>query len=252
MNQQEALFKYILRLGDNALIAGHRLSEWCSRAPFLEEDLALGNLALDMLGRAQAMLTYAGEVEGKGRTADDLAYRRPERSFYNLLITEYPNKDFGYTIVKQFFLSAFEMYFFEELSGSKDKQLAALAAKTLKEVRYHSKHAGTWLCRLGDGTNESHNRVQKALDDLWMFTGEFFEEDEVEALLKKAGVAVDSAAIRPRWNKHVNGVLAEATLKCPAGTYAQTGGRNGIHTEHLGHLLAEMQYLVRTYPDATW
>lgn len=252
MTKQEALYKYNLRLGDNALILSQRLSEWCSNAPFIEEDLALTNFALDMIGRAQAFLKYAGEVEGKGKTEDVLAYRRSERQYYNNQIAEMPNGDFACTMVRQLFISAFEMYLFAELQNSRDATIAAIAAKTLKEVKYHLAHAEDWVIRLGDGTEESHNRVQKAVNDLWMFTGEQFEMDEVDGELIKENIAIDLDSIRPLWNNYVENILKTATIDIPKDEFMQTGSRKGIHTEHLGHLLSEMQYLQRAYPDAKW
>jgi ring-1,2-phenylacetyl-CoA epoxidase subunit PaaC len=252
MADQKNLYKYLLRLGDNALVLSHRLSEWCSKAPLLEEDLALTNFSLDMIGRAQAFLKYAGEVEGKGRTEDDLAYKRAERLFYNNLIMELPNGDFAFTITRQLFVSAFECLLFEALSNSKDETIAAIAAKTLKEVKYHRAHAEDWVVRLGDGTEESYQRMQKAVNALWMFTGELFETDETDAALLSEGIAADLERIRPQWHTYVSEILAEGKLQVPADGYMQTGSRKGIHTEHLGHILSEMQYLQRAYPDATW
>ncbi len=252
MTSTEALYNYCLRLGDNALILGHRLSELCSRAPFIEEDLALTNMSLDMIGRAQALLKYAGEVEGKGKTEDDIAYRRPEIKYYNNLITEQPNGDFAHTIARQFYISAFEYYFYSDLEKSKDATLAAIASKAIKEVKYHLQHAADWTSRLGDGTEESHNRMQKAINDLWMWTGELFEMDEVENSLLKEGIAVDLVPIKALWENHIKQVLTDATLTMPTGEYMQSGSRKGIHTENLGHILSEMQYLQRAYPDAKW
>lgn len=252
MTAQQPLYKYCLRLGDNALILSYRLSEWCSRAPILEEDLALTNFALDMIGRAQAFLDYAGKVDGHGKTADDLAYRRAERSFYNNLLTEIPNGDFAQTIARQLFISAFEYYLFTALQKSADETIAAIAAKTLKEVKYHLAHASDWVQRLGDGTEESHARMQRAVDDLWMYTGELFEMDATDEALLKGGVAVDLAALKPEWYNHIVQVLDDATLLVPQDCYMQTGSRKGIHTEHLGHILSEMQFLQHAYPDAVW
>ncbi len=252
MNKQEALFNYTLRLGDNALIMGHRISEWCSKGPLLEEDIALSNLALDYLGQATALLKYAGETEGKERSEDDLAYKRAEREFVNNLMVELPNGDFAYSMAKIFLFSTFLKYYYEALSKSKDETLAALAAKSLKEIKYHVRHSADWLCRLGDGTEESHRRMQKALDDIWMYTGELFEMDEVDAFLIKEGIAVDINPIKEAWKKHVSQTFEKATLKLPADAYMQTGGRKGLHTEYLGFILAEMQYLQRAYPDAKW
>lgn len=252
MTQEQALFNYALRLGDNALIRSCRLSEWCSNAPMLEEDLALTNFALDMIGRAQLLLGYAGQVEGRGRTDDDLAYKRPERSFRNVLITELPNGDFAFTITRELLLSTFEYYYFSALAGSTDSTLSSIAAKTLKEVKYHMAHSTDWALRLGDGTEESHVRMQKALDELWPFTGELFETDDVEASLSAALNLPDAAAIKQKWEAHVADVLSQATLKAPVHTFSQTGGRTGVHTEYMGHILAEMQFLQHAYPDAKW
>lgn len=250
MTQQQALYKYCLRLGDNALVQSYRLSEWCSNGPILEEDLALTNFALDMTGRAQALLTYAGKIDGNGKTDDDLAYRRGEREFYNVLMYELPNGDFANTIARLFYSATFEYLFFSGLMNSTDETLAAIAAKSIKEVKYHMAHATDWVLRLGDGTEESHRRMQQGISENWMFTGEMFEMDEVETLL--AGVSVDVAEIKEKWLNQVSKVIAEATLTLPTDTYMQTGGRNGIHTEYLGHILSEMQYLQRAYPTATW
>ena len=252
MTTQDALFKYTLRLADNALILGHRLGEWSSWAPILEEDLALTNIALDLLGRAQALLKYAAVIENKGRTDDDLAYRRAERQFLNVQLVEQPNGDFAFTIARQFFYSSFELCLFEELSKSSDEMLAALSVKTLKEVKYHWRHAYDWLQRLGDGTEESHARMQKALDDLWMYTGELFEIDGVELTLIEETIGVDNSKLRTKWDSLISTAISEATLQRPLDGYMQTGGRNGIHTESLGFALAEMQYLPRAYPDAKW
>lgn len=252
MTKQEALYKYSIRLGDDALILGHRLSELCSRAPFIEEDLALTNMSLDMIGRAQALLGYAAEIEGKEKDADFLAYRRPEIEYQNHLLTEQPNGDFAFTIARQFFISAFEYLFYSELEKSRDANLAAIASKAIKEIKYHQQHAAEWVIRLGDGTEKSHAKMQTAIDDLWMWTGELFEMDEVDNLLIKEGIGVDLVPLKAAWYNQVQTVLIEATLTMPEDGYMQTGGRKGVHTENLGHILSEMQYLQRAYPDATW
>jgi ring-1,2-phenylacetyl-CoA epoxidase subunit PaaC len=252
MTTEQALYKYSLRLGDNALIQSYRLSEWCSNAPLLEEDLALTNFALDMIGRAQLLLSYAGVVEGKGKTDDDLAYRRCERQFTNTLISELPNGDFAFTVARLFFTSVYEYFFFTELQNSADDTLKAIAAKTLKEVKYHKAHATDWMLRLGGGTEESNRRVQAAVNALWMYTGEMFETDKVDAVLQDLNIAVDMPPVKAKWNTYIQEVLLEAGLLLPAADYMQTGGKNGVHTEYLGHILSEMQYLQRAYPDATW
>ncbi len=252
MTKTDALFLYCLRLADDALILGHRLAELCSRGPFLEEDLALTNIALDFTGRAQLFYQYAAELEGKGHSADDLVYRRPERRFYSHLLCEQPNTDFGYVIVRQYLFSAFDQLLLEELAVSKDTRLAEIAAKALKETRYHLAHSNDWLHRLGLGTDESRSRVQKALDDLWAYTGELFEMDDVDLQLLEAGVAADLHTVRNRWQAEVPQQIARAGLRQPADGYMHTGSRNGIHSEYLGHMLSEIQYLVRAYPAAAW
>lgn len=252
MTTQEALFAYCLRLGDDALILGHRLSELCSRAPFIEEDLALTNISLDMIGRAEALLKYAGEMENKGRSADDIAYRRAENNYFNHLLVEQENGDFAFTIARQLFQSSFEYFLYSELEKSKDETIAGIASKTIKEIKYHLQHASDWTVRLGDGTEESRQRMQKAINDLWMYTGELFEMDEVENTLLQNGIAADLVPIKSQWQNHIQNVLAEATLKLPEDGYMQSGSRKGIHTEKLGHILTEMQYLQRAYPDAKW
>ncbi len=252
MNKQDALFKYILRLADDGLILSHRLGEWCSNGPFLEEDIAMTNFALDILGRANALLEYGAKIEGKNRTADDLAFKRAERWFYNHLIVETQNGDYGYTIVRQFLVSTYELLTYEALTKSKDETIAAIASKTIKEVRYHFKHSSDWMLRLGDGTEESHNRIQDSLNKIWTYTGELFEMDEVDNLMIKEGIGVDKAMIRKNWELKIDAILKEATLTRPKDGFMQTGGTKGLHTEHLGFILAEMQYLQRAYPDAKW
>lgn len=252
MTKQEALYKYLLQLGDNALIQSHRLSEWCSKGPILEEDLALTNIALDYIGRAQNLLQYAGEVEGKGRTSDDLAYRRAEHQYYNNLIAEMPKGDFAYTIAKQLFISTFEFLLYTELCHSKDETLAAIAGKAIKEIRYHWTHSRDWCYRLGKGTAFSNDKLQQAINDLWMYTGEQFELSAEEDMLQKEGIGVDGNSLKSKWLEMVNTVLAASNIVTPVSEYMQTGGRKGVHTENLGHILSEMQYLQRAYPDATW
>lgn len=246
------LFLYALRLADNALILGHRLSEWCGHAPLLEEELALANIGLDLIGQARSLYTYAGAVEGAGRDEDALAYRRDVGAFRNILLVELPNGDFAQTIGRQFLYAAFMHPFWRALAQSTDETLAAIAAKAEKEAAYHLRHAGQWLIRLGDGTAESHRRAVAALEELWPYTGEMFEVDAVERALIDQSIAVDPAALRPEWERTVAGVLAEATLPAPPSGWMQSGGRSGRHSEHLGHLLAEMQFLQRAYPGASW
>ena len=252
MTKKDACYQYCLRMGDDALILGHRLAQLCSEGPFLEEDLALTNIALDLTGRAQLFFQYAAELAGNGQTEDDLVYRRPERQFVNHLLCERPNTDFAYTIVRQFLFSAFDCPMLEDLSTSKDQRLAEIAVKALKESRYHRSHAADWIVRLGQGTEESKQRVQKAFDTLWTYTGELFEMDDVDLQLLEAGIAADLHTIRNMWQSDVSQTLKKAGLKQPEDGYMQTGSRKGIHSEYLGHLLAEMQSLVRAYPEATW
>jgi ring-1,2-phenylacetyl-CoA epoxidase subunit PaaC len=252
MTKQEALFTYLLRLGDTSLILAQRNTEWCGHGPFLEEDLALTNISLDLLGQANSIYNYAGAVEGKGRNEDDLAFLRSEREFLNALITELPNGDYGNTILRQFLCDAFDFFLYTELMKSKDATLAAIAAKSIKEITYHIRHSSSWVERLGDGTEESHKRMQNALDDLWRFTGELFEMNEVDAVLLKEGIAADLNTIKTNWETKVKEVLHRATLKVPENTFMQRGSREGKHTEHLGYILSEMQSLPRSLPNAKW
>lgn len=252
MTQQDALFLYTLRLADNSLILAQRLSEWTSQGPFLEEDLALTNIALDIIGQSRSLLEYAAKVEDKGRTEDDLAFLRNERQYYNTLLVEQPNGDYAKTIVRQVFMDAFDLFFYQELAKSKDETLAGIAAKSVKEITYHLRHTSSWLERFGDGTEESHTRAQAALDELWCYTGELFEMTEVDELLVKEGIAVDLKALQPKWEKLIDELLITSTLKKPENVFMQKGSRQGIHTEHLGYILAEMQHLPRMYPDAKW
>ena len=231
---------------------GHRLSEWCGHGPILEEDIALTNIALDLVGEANLVLQRAGRVEGKGRDQDALAFLRSDREYRNALMVELPNGDFGYTIVRQFLFSAYAMHQWEALSSSKDADLAGIAAKALKESRYHVRHSAEWVVRLGDGTGESHGRAQDALDDLWRYTGELFMTDEVEQALVTQKLAVDSASLMAPWRRDVADVVARATLRLPPDGYMQRGGRAELHTEHLGIMLAEMQVVPRAFPGARW
>lgn len=246
------LHTYTLRLADNALVLGHRLSEWCGHAPVLEEDLALPNMALDLIGQARSFYTYAGEIEGAGRDEDALAYLRDARAYRNVLLVEQPNGDFAVTLVRQLLYAAYAEPYFAALSHSRDATLAAIAAKAKKEFTYHVRHSAEWVIRLGDGTEESHTRMQVALDDLWPFTGELFETDAIETALVSEGVAVDPAPIKPLWERTIDTVSKEATLRRPGAQWMQTGGRVGRHSEHLGFLLADLQFLQRSYPGAKW
>jgi ring-1,2-phenylacetyl-CoA epoxidase subunit PaaC len=246
------LFEYLVRLGDDRLVLGHRLSEWCGHAPILEEDIALANIALDLIGQASLYLHHAGEVEGQGRSEDALAYFREAIEFRNLLIVELHNGDFAFTVLRQFLFDAFSFHLLQQLEKSAHAELGGIAAKGYKEVRYHLRHSSEWVQRLGDGTDESHARAQRALDDLWRFTGEMFETDEIDERLLAAGIAADVKAIEPKWRAMVSDVLSRATLKIPEKAAMMTGGRRGRHTEYLGHMLAEMQIVARSHPGAEW
>jgi len=247
-----SLYKYVLALGDDALILGQRLSQWAYKGPFLEEDIALSNISLDMFGRANLFLEYAATLKGNDVTADDLAFKRNEREFSNHILCEQPNGNFADTMVRQFFLDAFYKLFFKKLTESKDEQLSAIAQKSIKETTYHLRHSSKWIIRLGDGTAESHEKVQSAIDNLWMFTNELFEMNEIDNEMLEQKIGVDCSKLKIEWDKIINEVLSEATLNRPEDANMPTGGRQGIHTEHLGHLLSDMQYLQRAYPDATW
>lgn len=243
---------YLLRVADERLILGHRLSEWCGHAPILEEELALANIALDLLGQAEPILDLAGSLEGQGRSADDLVFFREAIDFRNALLVELPIGDFGFTIVRQFLFDAYSRLYFDRLRQSRLEGLGAIAEKALKEILYHRRHSRQWMLRLGIGTDESRRRVNDALQELWRFTGELFEVDQLEAQLVEAGVAVDRAALQAAWSSEVKEVLRELNLAPPDDGHQVGGGRRGRHTEHLGLLLAEMQILARSHPGAQW
>lgn len=247
-----AKLEFLLRLGDNALVLAQRLSEWCGKGPVLEEDLATTNTALDLIGQARLWLGYAGELEDRGRDEDALAYRRDAHEFRNALLVEQPNGHYGDTIARQFYFDAFHLPLLRALSASRDPRIAEIAAKSAKEAAYHLERSTDWVIRLGDGTDESHARMQQSADDLWMYTGELFEADAVDREMAAAGVAPDLAALREPWVAMVRKVFAEATLTVPGDGHMQRGGKQGVHTEKLGYLLAEMQFLQRAYPDARW
>ena len=245
-------FEYLLQLGDNALILSQRLGEWCGHGPVLEQDIALTNMALDLLGQARMLLTHAGNIEGKGHTEDDLAYFRDAHQFYNVLLVEQPNVDWAYTIVRQFFFDTWNYFHYQALLESRDEQLAAIAEKSLKEVTYHLRFTSEWMLRLGDGTELSHQKMQQAVDDLWPFTGELTTPSPADQWAADAGIGADLSKIKVLWQQKVAAVLAEATLQQPAGEWMQKGGKTGRHSEHLGFILAEMQHLQRTYPGNVW
>ncbi|MBP6825515.1 MAG: phenylacetate-CoA oxygenase subunit PaaC [Saprospiraceae bacterium] len=247
-----APFEYLIRLGDNALILSQRLGEWCGHGPVLEQDIAMTNIALDLLGQARMLLTYAGELEGKGRTEDALAYFRDAHEFRNVLLVEQPNQDWAYTIVRQFFFDTFQFYNYEALLQSRDQHLAGIAEKSLKEVTYHLRYSSEWVVRLGDGTETSHLKMQAAVDDLWMYSGEITTADETDRVVAESGIGPDLSKVKVQWAEKVDAILAEATLKRPENNWMQSGGKQGRHTEHLGFILAEMQHLQRTYPGNEW
>ncbi len=252
MDSDEALSTYVLRLADNALILAQRLGEWVGHAPELEEEMALANFALDHVGQARMWFSLAADIEGKGRSEDDLAFLRDSIDFHNVLLVEQPNGDFGQTIARQFLFDSFYQYQLEALSRSKEPRLAEIAAKALKENRYHLRHTRQWLVRLGDGTQESHRRMQAAVDDLWRFTGELFSSDAIDEWAAAAGIGPDPATLVSQWDSYVNEAFAEATLVRPDSGWMASGGKDGRHTEHHGHMLADMQFLQRAYPGAQW
>lgn len=246
------LFTGLTRLGDNTLILGHRMSEWCGHAPVLEEDIALANVALDLIGQTQLWLGLAGTVEGRGRSADNLAFLRDAWHFSNILLVERPNRDFGHTLMRQFLFDTWHQPVLKALEDSTDARIAEIAAKAGKEVAYHLERSADLVIRLGDGTEESHARMQDALERLWPWAGEAFVGDAIDARLAEAGVMPAPESLRPQWDATIREVLDEATLKAPDTTFAHTGGKQGRHTEHLGHLLTTMQWLQRAYPGAAW
>jgi len=244
--------RYALRLGDLCLILGQRLGEWVGHAPVLEEDLGLANVALDLIGQARLLLTYAGEVEGAGRTEDDLAFLREQGEFMNPTLVEQPNGDFGESIVRQVLIDAFQLALYERLTSSADGRIAAIAAKAVKETRYHLRYSSSWLVRLGDGTPESHSRVQSSLERLWRFTVELFEEDDLDRDMAARGIAPSLADVRAAWSTSIDEILGEATLARPKDLPYSWFGKRGEHSEHLGYILSDMQYLQRAHPGAQW
>ncbi len=249
----DPLFEFLLRQGDNALVLGHRTSEWCGIAPALEEDIALTNTALDLIGQTQLWLGYAAEVEGKGRSANDLAFLRDAYDFKNLLMLEIPNEDFGRALVRQFFFDAFQVPWLDALQASTDTRVAEIVAKSLKEARYHLERSSATVIALGDGTEDSNRRMQAAVDYLWPYTGEVFEDDAIDQAMADRGVAPLPSSLRTRWDQTVSDTMKAACLTLPESRFAHKGGRTGVrHTEHLGHMLATMQVLQRSHPGAAW
>ena len=246
------LSEYAISLGDHSLILGQRLAEWCGHGPALEVDIAMTNIALDLMGQTRSYYQYAAQVEGKGRTEDDIAFLRDGNAFKNVLLVEQPNGDFAQTIVRQFFFDAWHDLFLEQLKLSKDDQLSAIAEKSIKEVNYHLRFSSEWVIRLGDGTEESQRRMQEAVNTLWMFTGELCSPSALETDMAQQGFGVDLEIIRPYYQEKLRTVLTEATLQIPASTWDYKGGKDGRHTEHHGHILAEMQWMQRAYPGMDW
>ncbi len=252
MTENGNLIHFLYRLGDNSLILGQRLAEWCSKGPTLEEDVALTNISLDNFGQARMIFSHLAELEANGKSEDDYAFKRNEREFYNALIVERPNGHFGDTIARSFLFDAFQFHFYKELTKSTNDFLAGLAGKSLKEVQYHVRHSGEWIVRLGDGTEESKEKIQESINSLWEYTGDMFTtDDQINALTKK-GIAPDYSVIKDNWYKTVEEVLYRATLKKPEDGFMQKGSLTGLHSEFLGHLLGDMQYLQRAYPNAEW
>jgi ring-1,2-phenylacetyl-CoA epoxidase subunit PaaC len=245
-------FEYLLRIADDRLVLGHRVSEWCGHAPILEEDIALGNLALDLIGQASAFLKHAGTIEGQGRSDDALVFFRDAIEYRNCLLVELPRGDFADTLVRQLLFDAYDVLLLERLVRSADATLGGIAGKAEKEARYHLRHSAEWVRMLGDGTAESHTRAQRALNDLWRYTPELFLTDSVERAMVERGIGIDSSTLRAAWLESVRQVLADATLTLPPDSFPATGGRIGRHTEHLGRMLADMQSLARAHPGATW
>ena len=245
------LYKYILRIADSSLIRGQRMSEWCSKGPTLEEDIAMSNISLDLFGQANGFYEYASKLDGT-KTKDDLAFKRNEREFFNLQLTEQENGNFGDTTVRNFLHDSYNFLLYTELTKSKDETIAALAAKSLKEVKYHLRHSKNWLIRLGDGTKESNQKVQNAINNLWKYTGELFEMDKIDLEVYYEGIGANNKELKLNWDNIVNDTLEKAKLVRPKDSYMASGSKKGIHTEHLGFILAEMQFLQRAYPDAKW
>jgi len=252
MSDKQALFEFLIRLADDHLILGHRLSEWCGHAPTLEEDLSMPNMALDLIGQARSLYTYAGKVEGAGRDEDALAYLRLESEYRNLLLVEQPNGDFAHTMLRQFYFAAYMELFWQKATGSSDAVLAGIAGKAVKEIAYHVRHTSEWLIRLGDGTDESRKRMMAAVSELHRYSDEMFEADAVVQAMVDGGVAPDPALLEAPWLDEVQKIFAAAKLAIPDAYWPQIGGRDGKHGEEMGYLLADLQYMQRAYPGMTW
>jgi len=252
MMKNENLIQYIYGIADNALILGQRLSELCGHGPSLETDIAITNMALDLLGQTRSYYQYVAQLSGKGKTEDDIAFLRTERQYKNVLLVEQPNRHFGYVITRQFLFDMFHLLLLQNLQNSKDEMLAAIAKKGIKEVSYHQRFSSDWMKRLGDGTQESHDKAQEAVNDLWKFTDELFHMTEDDRIAFEAGVGVDVASFKALYHQKVSAILTEATLAIPEIKWFQKGGKQGIHSEHMGYLLADLQYMQRAYPDMKW
>lgn len=250
--KNQNLYKFILEIADNSLILGQRLGELCGHGPNLETDIACTNISLDLLGQVRSYYQYAAKIAGDGRTEDDIAILRKENEYLNVLLVEQPNTDFGYTMARQFLFDVYHLLFLKELQKSKDLTLSAIASKSVKEVSYHQRFSSDWIKRLGDGTDESHERIQNAIYDLWIYTDELFHQTEADKTMIKEGIGVDVTKLKSTYYETVNVVLEEATLSVPESKYFQKGGKQGIHTEHMGYLLAELQYMQRAYPNMEW
>ncbi|GAA0749171.1 MULTISPECIES: 1,2-phenylacetyl-CoA epoxidase subunit PaaC [Flavobacteriaceae] len=250
--KNENLYNYILGIADNSLILGQRLGELCGHGPSLETDIACTNMSLDLLGQVRSYYQYATKIAGDGRTEDDIAMLRKEREYFNVLLVEQPNTDFGYTMARQFLFDVYHFLMLTELEKSTDLNLSAIAKKSIKEVSYHKRFSSDWIKRLGDGTEESHSRIQTAINDLWTYTDELFHQTEADKAMVAEGVGVDVTKLKDAYYEEVNAVLEEATLSVPESKYFQKGGKQGIHTEHMGYLLADLQYMQRTYPNMEW
>jgi len=252
MTRQQALFNYVLRIGDDSLILGQRLAELCGHGPILEEDIALTNISLDLIGQATLFLEYAGALSGDKKSNDELAFLRLEKEYVNVLLVEQPNGHFGDTIMRQFLFDAFRKPLFEHLQNSSDEQLASISEKALKETKYHLKHSSEWVIRLGDGTEESHLKIQESLNTLYRYAHELFFNDDSDALLIQEGIIPDFSDVKEQWKKTISEVLEMATISLPDNNWKFEGGRIGRHTEHMGFLLADLQYMQRTYPNMEW
>lgn len=249
---EQKIYEYLLQLGDNSMILGHRLSELCGHGPTLETDIALTNISLDLFGQVRHYFQYAAKLGVKGKTEDEIAFLRYAHEYKNCLLVEQPNTDFAHIIVRQFFYDLYHLNLLQELTQSKDKQISAVAYKSLKEVKYHSRFSSQWLKRLGDGTDESHNRTQAAVDYLQPYTSELFETSTIEKELVDAGIAADLSKVKNKWDSQVQAIMQEATIVYPSNEFSHSGGKKGVHTEHLGYILSDLQYMQRAYPNMNW